>query len=303
MTDCRRDARDWLMAGCKLNLFLHVNGRRPDGYHELQTYFLLLAYGDELRLRPGEPGRIRVTWEAGDEGISGRPDRAEDDLLHRAATLIRDAAIEAGRLPSSPDLQPGIEVTLRKNIPVGGGLGGGSATAACLLDHLNRLWRVDIPAERLETLAASLGADVPVFIRGQSAIAHGIGERLHPAELPEGPRHWLVLVPDMPADTASLYADPRLERDTPKADDDVLLRAWRDARNVFEPLVLSAHPELVELRDDLERQAGFARMTGSGACLFAPVDGVRTGTEIGEALSARHPVLRRFFVSSEKSAS
>ena len=297
MIDCRSDAPGWHTAGCKLNLFLHINGRRPDGYHELQTYFQLLAYGDELLVRANADGAIRVIWEPGDEDTAGCPDRPEDDLLYRAATLLRDAAVEAGRLPSSPDRQPGAEITLRKHVPVGGGLGGGSASAACLLNRLNHLWDIQFPPERLEAVAVRLGADVPVFIRARSAMGHGIGERLTPAALPDTPDHWLVLVPDMPAHTAGLYADPGLERDTPKADDERLLAGWREARNAFEPLVLARFPELAALRAALAGECGFARMTGSGACLFAPVETADQGMRVGETLLQRHPALRRYFVS------
>ncbi|MGM0518002.1 MAG: 4-(cytidine 5'-diphospho)-2-C-methyl-D-erythritol kinase [Pseudomonadota bacterium] len=296
MIDCRRDAPGWIMAGCKLNLFLHINGRRPDGFHELQTYFQLLEYGDELRVEANDSGEIRIRWEVGDEAISGRPERPEDDLLYRAATLLREAGVQAGHLPDSRP--PGADVVLRKNVPVGGGLGGGSASAACLLNRLDRLWGIDFQPEDLEALATRLGADIPVFIRARSAIAHGIGERLTPIAISGAPEFFLILVPGIQAVTAGLYADDQLERDTPKMDDDRLLRGWREARNAFEPLIMSRSPALVELRDDLERLAGFARMTGSGSCLFAPVDSRHAGIRIGEELAGRHPTLRRFFVSS-----
>jgi 4-diphosphocytidyl-2-C-methyl-D-erythritol kinase len=295
MIDCRHDTPGWTMAGCKLNLFLHVNARRPDGYHEIQTCFQLLEFGDELRVEADDSGDIRIRWEAGDEALSGRPERAEDDLLHRATRLLREAGIRAGRLPAARP--PGADVVLRKNVPVGGGLGGGSASAACLLNRLNRLWGLDLPPEDLEALATRLGADVPVFIRARSALAHGIGERLTPMPIPAGPEHFLILVPGIRSATAGLYADDRLERDTRKMDDDRLLRGWREAHNAFEPLVMSRSPALAELRDDLERLAGFARMTGSGSCLFAPVEGREAGRRIGEELAERHATLRRFFVS------
>ncbi|WP_372592456.1 4-(cytidine 5'-diphospho)-2-C-methyl-D-erythritol kinase [Guyparkeria sp.] len=301
MIDCASDnaggETGWLMAGCKLNLFLHINGRRPDGFHELQTYFQLLEYGDELNVRPDRSGQIRVTWIAGAEDTDGQPARAEDDLLYRAAMALKEAAVESGRLSPASAARLGADIMLRKNIPVGGGLGGGSASAGCLLNRLNRLWNLALTPGELEAVAVRLGADVPVFIRARSAVAHGIGERTRSTEVPEGPQEYLVLVPDMPAHTASLYSDPGLRRDFPKQDDDHVLEHWREAENAFEPIVTRAHPALTALLRDLHVQAGFARMTGSGACLFAPVDSREQGERIGHDLAERHPALRRFFIS------
>lgn len=301
MIDCARDhaAGDigWLMAGCKLNLFLHINGRRADGFHELQTYFQLLEYGDELRVDADRSGRVQVAWTAGDEDTGGRPEHADDDLLFRAAMALKEAAVASGRLTSDDAARLGASIRLRKNVPVGGGLGGGSASSACLLNRLNRLWNVQMSAGELEAVALRLGADVPVFIRARSAMAHGIGERTRAVEVPGGPRQYLVLVPDMPVDTASLYADPDLRRDSPKLDDATMLEHWREAGNAFEPVVTARHPALAALLRDLRDEAGFARMTGSGSCLFAPVDSRDQGERIGRDLAEHHPQLRRFFVS------
>ncbi len=299
MIDCAGDRAesDWLTAGCKLNLFLHINGRRPDGFHELQTYFQLLEYGDELLVEPDLSGRIGIEWVAGDEGVAGRPDCPEDDLLHRAATALREAAVASGRLAAQKADRLGAGITLRKNVPVGGGLAGGSASSGCLLNRLNRLWNIGLSPAELETLAVRLGADVPVFIRARSAMAHGIGEQTRPTEVPDGPRHFLVLVPDLQAHTAGLYADPDLRRNYPKLEDAAALEHWREAENAFEPIVAGRHPALADLLWDLRDQAGFARMTGSGACLFAPVDSPDQGRRIGSELARRHKALRRYFVS------
>ncbi|KTG17764.1 MULTISPECIES: 4-(cytidine 5'-diphospho)-2-C-methyl-D-erythritol kinase [unclassified Guyparkeria] len=280
-------------AGCKLNLFLHINGRRPDGFHELQTYFQLIDYGDELRIATTTDRGIRVDWVAGDEDLSGRPTNPEDDLLYRAAMALRKAAPAAER-----DTRCNAHITLTKNAPIGGGLGGGSAAAARVLLELNRQWGLNLSLDRLCEIGVRLGADVPVFLRGQSATAHGIGDILHPGELPDGPDWFLILIPARTAPTAALFASPALERDTPKQDDARLLAHWRtEGFNAFEPVVLSHDAELTALRNALADYARFARLTGSGACLFAPVESAEAGRRIGERLQAEHPILRRFVVA------
>ncbi|TKA91196.1 4-(cytidine 5'-diphospho)-2-C-methyl-D-erythritol kinase [Guyparkeria sp. SB14A] len=285
----------WRRAGSKLNLYLHINARRPDGYHELQTFFELLDYGDEL-LVDTNPEDIRVDWIAGDEPIDGRPTDPGDDLLYRTALRLRQYAHDLEQAPRRRPL--GAHITLKKHAPVGGGLGGGSAAAACLLLALNREWALDLSRETLAEIGRELGADVPVFVRGESATAHGIGEELHPGTAGQTTGTYLVLIPALSSPTARLFAADGLKRDTPKRSDTDLLEHWRQgATNVFEPLLLAAHPALAALRDDLESQAGFARVTGSGACLFAPVTSADEGRRIGHALAAKHPVLRRYFVS------
>lgn len=283
----------WVSAGCKLNLYLHINGRRRDGYHELQTHFQLLDYGDRIRIDTSAGDGIHVQWLAADEGLAGRPSDPTEDLLYRAAMALRDVA-----LAEEPDSQYHAQITVRKNVPVGGGLGGGSAAAARVLLELNRLWGVKLPLDRLCELGARLGADVPVFLRGQSATAHGIGDILHPGEIPDAPSWYLVLVPARNAPTAALFASPSLERNTPKQDDAHLRVHWRnEGFNAFEPVVLADDVELTALRDALAEYAGFARLTGSGACLFAPVESADAGRRIGECLQAEHPILRRFVVA------
>ncbi|MCL7743896.1 4-(cytidine 5'-diphospho)-2-C-methyl-D-erythritol kinase [Guyparkeria hydrothermalis] len=282
----------WVSAGCKLNLFLHINGRRADGYHELQTHFLLLDYGDQIHIETGRGDGIHVDWIAGDEDVSGRPANPADDLLYRAADSLRKAA---QGIAAKADYSA--RITLRKHAPVGGGLGGGSAAAAKVLLELNRRWGLRLSPEQLEVLGVRLGADVPVFLRGQSATAHGIGEVLHAGDIPDPPAWYLVLVPERGVATASLFASPDLVRDTPKQPDELLRRHWQDEGfNAFEPVVLANDPALAALRDDLASHAGFARLTGSGACLFAPVASSEEGQEIGARLQADHPGLRRFFV-------
>lgn len=286
----------WLRAGCKLNLYLHINARRADGYHELQTFFELLDYGDELQV-DSAPDDIRVEWIAGDEPITGQPIDPRNDLLYRAATHLREYA-RVDRTGNQTALR-GARVTLKKHVPVGGGLGGGSASAACLLRALNQAWGLDYPIETLARIGKRLGADVPVFVHGQSATAHGIGEQLHPGMARDTSGIYLVLVPRISSPTARLFANERLERNLPKRSDAELIDHWRDkGQNVFEPLVLAQQPDLAALLGDLQREAGFARMTGSGACLFAPVSSELEGKRIGDCLAGRHEILRRYFVSS-----
>ncbi len=298
---------DWVRAGCKLNLFLHINHRRDDGYHELQTYFQLLDYGDELQVRaveserPDLAGEIVVEWVAGEEGTAGRPARMVDDLLFRAAHGLRERARTLGPAIAERADRLGAHIVLRKHVPVGGGLGGGSACAASLLLQLNRLWALGLPMGELESLGAKLGADVPVFIRGKNALAEGIGDVLRPATIRPSANFFLVLIPDISAHTAGLFAHPHLERDSPKRNDAWLLSHWQSqAENVFQPLVLGDEPRLQQLNDALGELAGFARMTGSGACLFAPVASREQGERIGHKLQAGHPILRRFFVAAAK---
>lgn len=298
---------DWVRAGCKLNLFLHVNHRRHDGYHELQTYFQLLDYGDELQVRaresdqPDLAGKIVVEWVAGEEDTAGRPEKMADDLLFRAALALRERARTARPDSAKCTDRLGAHIVLRKHVPVGGGLGGGSASAATLLLQLNRLWGLDLPIGELAALGAKLGADVPVFIRGENALAEGIGDVLRPASIRPSAPFFLVLIPDIAAHTAGLFAHPDLERDRPKRDDAWLLSNWQNgADNVFQPLVLGAEPRLQQLHDALRELAGFSRMTGSGACLFAPVASRQQGERIGRNLQAGHPILRRYFVAAAK---
>lgn len=283
----------WVSAGCKLNLFLHINCRRPDGYHELQTHFLLLDYGDQIQIDTRQGHGIQVNWVAGDEGIACRPADPTDDLLYRAANALRELARDDTRGAAYS-----ARITLRKNAPVGGGLGGGSAAAAKVLLELNRLWGLRLPVQQLETLGIRLGADVPVFVRAQSATAHGVGEILHPGDIPNAPSFYLVLVPERSMATAPLFASSELVRDTPKQPDEFLRAHWQDEGfNAFEPIVFANDPDLAALRDDLEGLAGFARLTGSGSCLFAPVESAEAGQAIGAQLQAEHRSLRRFFVA------
>lgn len=246
---------DWhdFPAPAKLNLFLHVVGRRADGYHLLETVFRFLDYGDTVRLRLRADGAIRR--------FSPLPGVAEaDDLTLRAAHTLAEAA---GRSV------PGVDIEVVKRLPLGGGLGGGSSDAATVLIALNRLWRLGLPRAVLMELALGLGADVPVFVFGRSSYAEGIGERLTPIALP--PAWYLVLTPPVQVATAEIFADPELTRDTlPSKISGFSAGALCElGKNDLEACVVRRHPEVAAHLAWASR-FGRARMTGSGACVFVP---------------------------------
>lgn len=237
-------------APAKLNLFLHITGRRPDGYHELQTVFQLLDFCDEILVAPRRDGRI--TRPEGAAGVV--PDQ---DLAVRAARLLQAAS-------GSP---MGAEIRVRKRIPVGGGLGGGSSDAATVLVALNRAWGLGWSLSRLAELGLELGADVPVFVHGQSAWAEGIGERLAPIDLP--PAWYLVVCPGCEVSTAAIFADSELTRNTPQTTITGFISAG--GRNDCEAVVRRRYPEVAAALDWLDAQPGGAegRLTGTGACVFS----------------------------------
>lgn len=234
-------------APAKLNLMLRVTGRRADGYHLLQTVFRFIDYGDTLTIRVREDG---VIARAGD--VPGVP--SGEDLALRAARLLQEST--GSRL--------GADIGIDKRIPVGGGLGGGSSDAATTLIALNRLWGTALTRARLAALAVRLGADVPVFVEGNNALAEGIGERLTPLEVP--PAWYLVLVPPVGVPTARIFAHPDLKRDSKP----IKITAFSPelAGNDLEPVVCREYPEVARHLEWL-RQAAPAWVTGTGACVFA----------------------------------
>jgi 4-diphosphocytidyl-2-C-methyl-D-erythritol kinase len=237
-------------APAKLNLFLHVIGRRPDGYHLLQTVYRFLDYGDRLRLRVREDGEIRRTGDV--PGVA-----PEEDLTVRAARLLK--VTSATRL--------GVEIEIDKRLPIGGGLGGGSSDAATTLLALNRLWGLNLPRPQLMALALRLGADVPAFVFGRSAFGEGVGERL--TQIPLAPAWYLVLVPQVAVSTAEIFASSDLTRNT----NPIKMSAFsvEQGRNDLEPVVRRRFPQVDACMSWLERYAR-ARLTGSGACVFAAFD-------------------------------
>jgi len=234
-------------APAKLNLFLHITGRRPDGYHELQTVFQLIDLCDTLLVTVRDDGAIDRP-----EGPADVP--PESDLVVRAARALQDASGTA----------LGATLRVRKRIPMGGGLGGGSSDAATTLLALNQLWGCRLPIDDLARLGLPLGADVPVFIRGFSAWAEGVGERLIPLELPE--RWYVVIHPGVGVSTREVFQSAELTRNSPL----ITIRAFFEAggRNDCEPVVRARCPEVAAALDWLSRYAP-ARLTGTGSCIFA----------------------------------
>lgn len=245
-----------LPAPAKLNLFLHVTGRRADGYHDLQTVFQLLDYGDTLDFETTTEPAIVLN-----PSLPGVPDA--DNLIVRAARLLQTAT----------GCRRGARIALHKCLPLGGGIGGGSSDAATTLLALNRLWELNLSLDELATLGLQLGADVPVFVRGRSAWAEGVGERLQPVAL--GSRNYLILVPPCSVSTARIFSHEALTRNSSPITIAAFLR--EGGRNDCEPVVRKLYPEVDFALDWLskfsspqrESSLGRPRMTGTGACVFA----------------------------------
>lgn len=242
---------DWTSewpAPAKLNLFLHVVGRRPDGYHLLQTAFRFIECADYLRFAPRSDGKIVLATPT--PGVA-----EEDDLTVRAARLLR----------AHTGCRQGASITLRKYLPMGGGLGGGSSDAATVLLALNHLWQTGLPRSELERIGLALGADVPVFVHGRNCFAEGVGERFIDLELPGAT--YLILQPAAHVPTAAIFGAATLRRDTPVLDP----AQWRPGigHNDLEPVACAAFPPVAVALEWLRGCAPEAMMTGSGACVFA----------------------------------
>ena len=236
-----------LPAPAKLNLFLHIIGQREDGYHHLQTVFQFLDYCDEIELNQRDDGKIKR--------LSGlKSIKAEDDLVVQAANLLK----------AHTKSSQGVEISVNKKLPVGGGLGGGSSDAATTLVGLNTLWNCGLTNDQLAELGLQLGADIPVFVHGYAAWAEGIGEVLEPITLDED---WFVVVhPNVFVSTVELFSDQALTRDCEPCKIARFLEG--QVSNVFEPVVRNKHPEVAQALDWLSSYSA-ARLTGSGSCIFA----------------------------------
>jgi 4-diphosphocytidyl-2-C-methyl-D-erythritol kinase len=236
-----------VLAPAKLNLFLHITGRRPDGYHELQTLFQLLDWGDQLLFTTNRSGAITL-----EDDSTGIP--PGDNLIVRAARLLQQGS-------------QGVHIVLQKRIPAGAGLGGGSSDAASTLLALNYLWGRQLPRTALQTLGARLGADVPVFVGARTAWAEGTGDILTPIDLPE--RWYLILVPQCHVSTAEIFSHRQLTRNSIPIKMATFFEA--DSRNDCQPLVRDLYPEVDKALKVLDN-FGKARLTGTGACAFISFD-------------------------------
>jgi 4-diphosphocytidyl-2-C-methyl-D-erythritol kinase len=257
----RADPHSW-PAPAKLNLFLHIVGRRPDGYHELQTCFQFLDWCDEIRIEVRADGEIRR--------LADMPGVAPDaDLCVRAARALQAAAASSC----------GADISVVKRIPMGGGLGGGSSDAATCLVALNHLWQLHWSVEDLAALGLKLGADVPVFVKGRTAWAEGVGERLTPLYPPLAPQevNYLILKPNVHVSTADVFQDPDLTRNSPPITIHGFLKAG--GRNDCLGVVRRRYPEVARALDWLSG-FGTARLTGTGACVFLACETPELGQEI-----------------------
>ncbi|EJL3595765.1 4-(cytidine 5'-diphospho)-2-C-methyl-D-erythritol kinase [Salmonella enterica subsp. enterica] len=240
----------------KLNLFLYITGQRADGYHTLQTLFQFLDYGDTLHIEPRRDGEIHLLTPV--TGVEN-----EDNLIVRAARLLMKVASESGRLPAGS----GADISIEKRLPMGGGLGGGSSNAATVLVALNHLWQCGLSIDELATLGLTLGADVPVFVRGHAAFAEGVGEILTPVNPPE--KWYLVAHPGVSIPTPVIFKDPQLPRNTPKRSIDTLLKC--EFSNDCEVIARKRFREVDAALSWLLEYAP-SRLTGTGACVFAEFD-------------------------------
>ncbi|WAE51671.1 4-(cytidine 5'-diphospho)-2-C-methyl-D-erythritol kinase [Stutzerimonas frequens] len=256
-----------LPAPAKLNLMLHITGRRADGYHELQTLFQFLDYGDELSFRLREDGQIRLLTEL--PGVDH-----DSNLIVRAARMLQR---ESG-------CTLGADIQLTKRLPMGGGIGGGSSDAATTLLGLDHLWNTGLGEDRLAELGLNLGADVPVFVRGRAAFAEGVGERLQPVDLPE--LWFLVIAPQVSVSTAEIFADPELTRNTPAITVRSLLAGG--GHNDCQPVVEKRYPEVRNALSLLNKFVQ-ARMTGTGACVFGSFPNEGEADKVRRQLPATLP--------------
>lgn len=255
-------------APAKLNLFLYITGRRADGYHNLQTLFQFLDYGDTLTINTNTSGKISLLTPVA--GVA-----EEDNLIVRAARLLQHHALLQNRLPVSA----GATLAIDKRLPMGGGLGGGSSDAATVLVALNHQWQTGFTLQELAGWGLTLGADVPVFVEGVAAFAEGVGEKLTPVSPEE--KWYLVVHPGVNISTPAVFNDPALTRDTPARE----IRELLDAvyRNDCEPVVRKRFREVEQLVSWLLEYAP-SRLTGTGACVFAQFDTESAARQVYELI-------------------
>lgn len=255
-------------APAKLNLFLHITGRRPDGYHDLQTLFQILDWGDKLRFTVNDSGHICRTAH-----IEGIPEA--EDICIRAAQLLRNRT----------HVKQGVQIELLKQIPMGAGLGGGSSDAATVLCALNHLWSCGLTRHQLAELGLELGADVPVFVNGYSALAEGRGEKLQSVSL--GQRYYVLVFPGLRISTADVFRHPLLKRDSVPVNLSSI--SLHPGRNDCETVALLMHPELKKVMQDLSAW-GQPQMSGTGSTFFLSFDDKKTANRAAGELECRYNV-------------
>lgn len=266
-------------APAKLNLFLHVTGQRPDGYHLLESVFQLIDLCDTLHFDCRDDGQIRRLAD-------NNPIPEEEDLVIRAAKLLHKAASDKNR-----GFIPGVDIGIEKNIPMGAGLGGGSSDAATTLLVLNRLWNCNFSREELMALGVQLGADVPFFIFGENAYAQGIGEKLSSIKTPEG--YFVVVKPPVSVPTAAIFRSRELTRNTEPIKIANFPGNYKNCpdfgKNDLQSVAIKLFPEIATALDALG-QYGKSRMTGSGACVFARFGNKTEAEEVAASLSGKWEV-------------
>lgn len=257
-----------LLSPAKLNLFLHITGRRPDGYHNLQTLFQLLDYGDEMTFDIRRDGQITLSPDL--PGVA-----FEQNLIIKAVR----------KLETYKTAEAGVDIQLNKRLPMGGGIGGGSSNAATTLVALNQLWRCGLTKNQLQTIGLQLGADVPVFINAQTAWAEGVGEALEAVKMQ--PKWFLVVQPDCHVSTAEIFLHKDLTRDTSAIKVAAFLE--RGGKNDCEALVRRLYPQVDKALNWLQKFDRNARMTGTGACVFASFESAEKAQQVRALLPSDLP--------------
>ena len=250
-------------AVAKLNLFLHITGRRADGYHLLQSVFQFLDYGDQIAFEITDDGQISRPTEV--DGVA-----EADDLMVRAAKLLQQTT----------DCKKGVKIHIKKTLPMGGGLGGGSSDAATVLVVLNQLWKTGLTVQQLAELGLTLGADIPVFIHGVAAFVEGVGEQISVINPPE--KWFLVIHPQINVSTAKIFSDSGLTRDCSAIR--ICDLSGAQLTNVCEPIACKHYPEIAEAILWLSGYNRNARMTGTGACIFAEFDSQQAAEKVLQQL-------------------
>lgn len=263
----KSDNRYW-QAPAKLNLFLHITGRGADGYHNLQTLFQILDWGDELRFFINNNGQISRSCNI--DSIT-----EDEDICVRAAHLLKNRAA----------VQKGVHIDLIKRIPMGAGLGGGSSDAATVLRVLNQLWSCGLSVQQLAELGLELGADVPVFVHGRSALAQGRGEKLTAVEL--GQRYYVLIFPGIGISTAEVFGHPALKRDSKRLE--MSLTRLQPGRNDCEVIALKMYPALKTIMQVMSAW-GQPHMSGTGSTLFLQFDNKKTAISAASELECRYNV-------------